>query len=61
MDGGAAGHEVVELGELACGGGQTDPQALGFAEPAFPIGLGDEGDQVVANLFQASSLFWSRP
>ena len=56
MDGCPAGDEVVDLGELVLRGGEADLQALGFAVPAFALGLGDAGDQVVADLFQPRPL-----
>jgi hypothetical protein len=32
----------VDLGELGFCGGEADFEALGFAEPAFPLGLGGD-------------------
>lgn len=57
----ATAGPLVELGELAVGGGRADSQALGLAEPAFAFSFGDAGEQVVPDLFQASSLLWVRP
>ncbi|MDP4510948.1 hypothetical protein [Nonomuraea turcica] len=56
MDGGAAGREVVELGEFLSCAGKADLQPLDLAEPAFSLGLGDVGDQVVADLGQPCPL-----
>src|ERR1019366_9143385 len=56
-DGGcAAGGDLVHLGELAPGAGEADFQALGFAEPAGFLGLGDPVGEVVADLGQAGTL-----
>lgn len=39
-----------ELAELLLGASQADLETFDFAEPAFRLGLGDAGDQVVADL-----------
>ena len=36
--------------ELLLGAGQADLETFGLAEPAFRLGFGDSGDQVVADL-----------
>jgi hypothetical protein len=54
VDGGAGAP--VELGELVVGAGEADLEAFDLAEPAFAFGLGDAGDQVVADLGQAGPL-----
>ncbi|MEV6039686.1 hypothetical protein AB0L65_51790 [Nonomuraea sp. NPDC052116] len=46
----------IELGELAFGGGQVNPLLLDLAEPAFTFGLGQAGDHVVPDPFQARSI-----
>ena len=50
--GAVAGGDLVHLGEFVVGGGEADLQALGFAGPAFALGLAGAGDQVVADLGQ---------
>ena len=49
----AAGGDLVHLGELGAGAGEADFQSFGFTEPAVGLGLGDAGDEVVADLDQA--------
>jgi hypothetical protein len=39
----------VELGEFVLGGGEADPQAFDFAEPALAFGFGDPVGEVVAD------------
>lgn len=34
------------------GAGEADAESFDLAEPAFAFGLGDAGEQVVADLFQ---------
>jgi hypothetical protein len=46
------GGDLIHLGELVAGGGEADPQALGFAGPAFALGFADAGGQVAADLCQ---------
>ncbi|MFD8221762.1 hypothetical protein ACFV2U_51060 [Streptomyces sp. NPDC059697] len=40
----------IGLAELLLGASQADLEAFGLAEPAFRLGFGDSGDQVVADL-----------
>jgi hypothetical protein len=54
--GGAAGDEVVQLGELGVCCGQADLESPGFAAPAFAFGFGDAGDEVVADVHQPRPL-----
>ena len=49
---GPAGEGELDLGELVVGGGEADPESLGFAGPAFAFGLGDAGQEVVADILQ---------
>ena len=49
----AAGGDLVHVGELGAGAGEADFQSFGFTEPAVGLGLGDAGEQVVADLDQA--------
>ena len=51
----AAGGDLVHLVEFGAGAGEADLQAFGLAEPAVGLGLGDAGDEVVADLDQAGS------
>jgi hypothetical protein len=48
----------LDLGELVVGGGEADLESFGFAGPAFAFGLGDAGQEVVADVLQ--SLFLGR-
>src|SRR6266542_3279500 len=57
-DGGPIVGMSVELGELVFCAGEADLEAVDLAEPAFPMRLGDAGEQVVADLLQARSLRW---
>lgn len=57
---GAAGA-AVDLGELVLGAGAADFKALDFAEPVLALGLGDAGEQVVADLGGARPLARVRP
>jgi hypothetical protein len=41
---------AVDLGELVLGAGEADLESFGFAEPAFAVGFGDAGGEVVADL-----------
>src|SRR5258708_36663802 len=47
---------AVDLGELVFGAGEADFQGFGFAEPAFALGFGDAGGEVVADLGDAGPL-----
>jgi hypothetical protein len=48
---GPAGLGEVGLGEFVVGGVETDAESFGLAGPAFTLGLGDAGEEVVADLF----------
>src|SRR6476659_2094114 len=50
---GAAGGDLLHLGEFGVGASEADLQALGLAVPAVGFGFGDAGDEVVADLFEA--------
>jgi hypothetical protein len=54
----SAGDEAVDLGELGFSCCEADFEALGFAEPAFPLGLGDAGGQVDADADEPLPLAW---
>ncbi len=56
VDSSAVAGPAVDLGELVHSAGEADLQALDFAEPAFVLGLGDAGEQVVADLDDACAL-----
>ncbi|WP_265558537.1 hypothetical protein [Streptomyces hygroscopicus] len=58
---GSTGH-LVELGELVFRARETDLEFFGFAEPAFPLGLGDAVDEVVAAVDEPRPLvrIWSQ-
>ena len=49
---GAAGADLVHLGEFGVGAGEADLQALGLAVPAVRFGFGDAGEEVVTDLVQ---------
>ena len=53
---GAAGRGGAGLGEFVVGGGEADLESLGFAGPAFALGFGNAGVEVVADLLQAVPL-----
>ena len=53
---GPAGGGQVALGELVVGGGEADLESLGFTGPAFALGFGDAGQEVVADFFEAVPL-----
>src|SRR5713101_4389474 len=46
----------VDLGEFVFGAGAADLESFGFAEPAFAVGFGDAGGEVVADLGDAVPL-----
>ena len=46
----------VDLGEFVFGSGEADFEAFDFAEPAFVLGFGDAGGEVVAYLGDAVAL-----
>ena len=48
---GAAGGDLLHLGEFGVGAGEADLEAFGLAVPAVGFGFGDAGDEVVADLF----------
>ncbi|MFD8007508.1 hypothetical protein [Streptomyces mirabilis] len=43
----------VELDEFVLRGSEADAQAVDLTEPALALRLGNPGDEVVADLFQA--------
>ena len=43
---GAAGGDLVHLGEFVAGGGEADLESFGFAGPAFAFGFGDAGGRL---------------
>jgi hypothetical protein len=45
-----AGGPPVELCEFLLCSGEVDLEPFDFAEPAFTMGLGDAGDEVVADI-----------
>jgi len=51
----------VDLGELVVGAGEADLESFGFAEPAFAVGFGDAGGEVLADLGDAVPLGWVWP
>jgi hypothetical protein len=53
---GAAGGGGVGLGELVVRGGEADLESFGFSGPAFALGLGDAGQEVIADVFEAAPL-----
>ena len=53
---GASGSGQVGLGDFVVGGVEADFESFGFAGPAFALGLGDAGLEVVADLFEAVAL-----
>jgi len=55
-DGGWGAGAPVDLGELVLGAGEADLESFGFAEPAFAVGFGDAGGEVVADLGDAVAL-----
>lgn len=58
MDGGAA----VDPGEFLRCASEADLESFDFAKPAFPLGLGDAGDEVVADVDESCPLgrIWSK-
>ncbi|MEU6851403.1 hypothetical protein ABZ901_15945 [Actinacidiphila alni] len=48
--GGSAGRFGIELVQLALRAGETDLEALDFAQPSFPLRLSDPRDQVVTDV-----------
>jgi hypothetical protein len=56
VDGCTAVAAAGDLGEFVLGSGEADPQPLELADPAFPLSLGDAGDEVVADVGQPCPL-----
>ena len=52
---------MVELVEFLAGAQQADLEAVDLAEPAVFPGLGDPGDEVVADLDESVALGWVGP
>jgi hypothetical protein len=51
-----AGGVPVKLGDFLLGSGEADLEPLDLAEPSFAFGLGDAGDQVVADVGKSCPL-----
>ncbi|WP_329430623.1 hypothetical protein OG339_22245 [Streptosporangium sp. NBC_01495] len=51
----------IEPAELLLGASQADLESFNLAEPAFAFGLGNAGDEVVADLVDAGALDRVRP
>jgi hypothetical protein len=51
----------VDLGELVVRSREGGLQPFNLAEPALALGLGDAGDEVVADLLQPAALGRVRP
>ncbi|MGH3193125.1 MAG: hypothetical protein ACRDPY_35230 [Streptosporangiaceae bacterium] len=49
---GPSGEGELDLGELVVRGREADLESFGFAGPAFAFGLGDAGQEVVADILQ---------
>jgi hypothetical protein len=47
---------AVDLSEFVLGSGEADLESFDFAEPAFALGFGDAGGEVVADLGEAVAL-----
>src|SRR5439155_14373395 len=56
VDGGAVVGASVDLGELVFCAGEADLESLDLTGPAFSLGFGDAGDEVVADLDEALPL-----
>lgn len=50
----------IELAELLLSASQADLETFDLAEPAFRLGFGDSGDQVVTDLGKPCPLGWVR-
>lgn len=48
----------IDVGKLLLGAGEADLEAFNLVEPAFALGLGDAGDEVVADVGQPCPLGW---
>jgi hypothetical protein len=55
-NGSAVAGPAVNVGDLVLGASEADTESFDLAEPAFPLGFGDSGDQVVANLGKPCAL-----
>src|SRR6266568_3567277 len=55
-DQGRGAGAAVDLGEFVFGAGEADLESFGFAGPAFAVGFGDAGGEVVADLGDAVAL-----
>jgi hypothetical protein len=55
IDRGAA-RASINLGKFPFGAGEADVEPFDFAEPSFAFGLGDAGDEVVADLGESVAL-----
>ncbi|MFD8462706.1 hypothetical protein ACFV27_38905 [Streptomyces antimycoticus] len=56
VDGYVLSGVVIELAEFLLGAGKADLEPFDFAEPAFPLGFSDSGNQVVADLGKPCAL-----
>ncbi|CAL9365266.1 hypothetical protein [Streptomyces sp. enrichment culture] len=56
VDGRVLSGVVIELTEFLLGAGEADLEPFDFAEPAFPLGFGNSGDQVLADLGKPCAL-----
>jgi hypothetical protein len=56
VDLGVPCRQIVDLGEFLLGSGEADLEPFDFTEPAFALGFGDAGQQVVTDLEQARAL-----
>ena len=61
VDGLATASTTVDLGEPFVGAGEADLESFDLAEPAFALGLGDAGSEVVADLGEAGPAGRFRP
>lgn len=55
-DRGGGSGAPADLGELVLGANKADLESFGLASPAFTVGFGDAGGQVVADLGDAVPL-----
>src|SRR5271166_7052198 len=58
---GAAGGGRVGLGELVVRGREADLESFCLAGPAFALGLGDAGEEVVADFGEPTALARGNP
>jgi hypothetical protein len=61
VDGSRGVGALVDLGEFVGGAGEADAESFDFAEPSFAFGLGDPGEEVVADLDDSLPLRRIRP